>query len=736
MVDMLRERGAGHIRVFGGGGGTITPEEIAELQAYGVERIYHPNDGMHLGLVGDDRGRGRARAGAGAALPTSSGRPQVDIDDEIAIGRDALGDRGRRARRRRARRSLRKRVAARRRARRPVVGITGTGGAGKSSVTDELLCASCQRSREMRIAVLAVDPTRRRTGGALLGDRIRMNSLRNERVYMRSMATRRQNAGDQRRARRTASRSCKPPGFDLVIVETAGIGQRDSEIVDLVDFPMYVMTSEFGAASQLEKIDMLDFAELVVINKFDKRGAEDALRDVRKQWKRNRVAFELAEDEDVPVYPTIASQFNDPGITWMFVNLCRLLRDKLRGCRADERLDAATRHRARTRAARHRADPRRARALPRRDRRAGPRRSTPRSNAGRDRRPRAASADRRCEALGDAELPQARSSCIPTARRCRGRRRAEHATLTLRQRYNDALEALGAEALKLLRDWPARLEVDHRRVTYTTGPRQGDHRSRTTASRSVAPEDPEDRAAHATTAGASCCASCMKENLPGYYPYTGGVFPYRRTGEDPTRMFAGEGTPERTNRRFHYLASGQPAARLSTAFDSRHAVRRGPAPRPDIYGKVGNSGVIDRHARRREEAVLRLRPVRADDLGVDDDQRPGADDPRVLHEHRDRPAGREAPARDRRAGTRRSDKIDAALRRPAAPALRGRAARRATTASASACSASPATRSSTPRPTRGSRRDTLHDRARHRAGRHPQGGPGAEHLHLLAPSSR
>src|SRR5690606_15782630 len=209
----------------------------------------------------------------------------------------------------------------------PVIGITGTGGAGKSSVTDELLNRFLASFPRMRIAVISVDPTRRRTGGALLGDRIRMNSLRSHRVYMRSMATRRQHAATSA-VLKDGIAFLKSLGYDLVIVETAGIGQSDSEIVDLVDFPMYVMTSDYGAASQLEKIDMIDFAELIVLNKYDKRGAEDALRDIRKQWKRNRVAFQV-KDEDVPVYPTIASQFNDPGISWMFANLCRLLREKV-----------------------------------------------------------------------------------------------------------------------------------------------------------------------------------------------------------------------------------------------------------------------------------------------------------------------------------------------------------------------------------------------------------------------
>ena len=313
MVDMLKERGASHIRVFGGGGGTITPEEIRELQDYGVERIYHPNDGMQMGLVAmieDLVNRTQSASTARWAAPTTS-----HIDDEISIGKmlsaieEGVVSEAELA-------SLRKQwtLAS---GKTPVVGLTGTGGAGKSSVTDELMNRFLQSFPEMRIAVISVDPTRRRTGGALLGDRIRMNSLRSSRVFMRSMATRRQHV-----ATNIVLKDCvsflRSLGFDLVMVETAGIGQSDSEIVDLVDFPVYVMTSDFGAPSQLEKIDMLDYAELVVLNKFDKRGAEDALRDVRKQWKRNRVAFTV-KDEDVPAYPTIASQFNDPGVTWMFV---------------------------------------------------------------------------------------------------------------------------------------------------------------------------------------------------------------------------------------------------------------------------------------------------------------------------------------------------------------------------------------------------------------------------------
>ena len=334
-VDMLAELGASHIRVFGGGGGTITPGEIAALQEHGVERIYHPDDGMALGLTGmiDDlieRATAQRVPSAAPADPTarddlSVARMLSALEDEVfdAAQLDAL-----RAQWREAGAGV------------PVLGITGTGGAGKSTVTDELLARFMRCFPSLRVAVLAVDPTRRRTGGALLGDRIRMNSLREERIYMRSFATR-------RRDRATSAiledgvAYLKASGFDLVIVETAGIGQSDSEIVDLVDVATYVMTSEFGAASQLEKIDMLDLADLVVINKFDKRGARDALRDVRKQWRRNRVAFDTP-DEQTPVFPTIASQFDDPGVSWLFVNLCRKLGEHAAGGDWDPRLELTT----------------------------------------------------------------------------------------------------------------------------------------------------------------------------------------------------------------------------------------------------------------------------------------------------------------------------------------------------------------------------------------------------------
>jgi len=686
MVDMLRERGAPHIRVFGGGGGTITPEEIRELEAYGVERIYHPNDGMKMGLVEmieDVVARAARNRESGVGNRESEKPRQPSIDDEIGIGRmlsaiedGAFGETELVQLRRQWQRGSSDSpfpIPHPRMPTTPVVGITGTGGAGKSSVTDELLNRFLASFPRMRIAVISVDPTRRRSGGALLGDRIRMNSLRSHRVYMRSMATRRQNV-----ATNAVLKDCigflKGLGYDLVIVETAGIGQSDSEIVDLVDFPMYVMTSDYGAASQLEKIDMIDFAELIVLNKYDKRGAEDALRDVRKQWKRNRVAFQV-KDEDVPVYPTIASQFNDPGISWMFANLCRLLREKGvgegrtpslpnpplegEGSRGGFREDASAAGDLKPSPSRgglggdgvhcdfnptidtSLKEPRATVLIP------GARVRYLAEIAEQGRaintsiEKQAEAADRAqsfweaLKELEDPKLPkplglydtadllfpplagEGRDGSAPAATHphpnppsqagegaastspVHGGGRAEGAgggalavdrsLLTLRQRYNDAVQSLTSENLRNLRDWPARLksitdEVNEYQVRGKTI-RVENYRE------SLSHQQIPKIAAPTHKSWGELLTFLGKENLPGSYPYTGGVYPYRRTGEDPIRMFAGEGTPERTNRRFHYLSVGQPAARLSTAFDSVTLYGEDPAPRPDIYGKIGNSGV-------------------------------------------------------------------------------------------------------------------------------------------------
>jgi len=574
MVDRLNEFGAGHIRVFGGGGGTITPEEIETLMAYGVERIYHPHDGMELGLeamISDLVERTAATRRESAAPDDVDRDSMVDIAGTISAIEESALDESTLSR-------LRKewQVQA---GDAPVIGITGTGGAGKSSVTDEILNRFLGHFPDMRIAVLAVDPTRRRTGGALLGDRIRMNTLRSDRVYMRSIATRRQHLATSEMLGDHIL-FLKSLGFDLIIVETAGIGQSDSEIVDLVDFSVYVMTSDYGAASQLEKIDMLDFADLIVLNKYDKRGAEDALRDIRKQWKRNHVAFDTSDD-DIPVYPTIASQFNDPGINWMFAELCRRVADKNKLDPAQWSPDIDTTIR----------EPRATAIIPGSRIRylaeiaEQGRDINSRSDSQADIASRVQHLYESLKTLEDDALPGELELYKSDALTDGG----DQTLLVLRQRYQEALAELTPESIKLLREWPQRKEgVRSEMHSYTvrgreiTGNNYRESLSHQKIPKIAAPDYRD---------WGGLLAFLTRENLPGAYPYTGGVYPYRRLGEDPTRMFAGEGTPERTNRRFHYLSRGQDAARLSTAFDSVTLYGEDPHERPDIYGKVGNSGV-------------------------------------------------------------------------------------------------------------------------------------------------
>jgi methylmalonyl-CoA mutase len=567
MVDLLREAGAGHIPVFGGGGGTITPAEIAELQAYGVERLYHPDDGLSLGLEGmvsDLVERTRARR-VDSAVPATGAGTDLDLarmlsalEDEAVSAAELEGLRSDWGRLPQA----------------PVVGVTGTGGAGKSTVTDELVRRFLALDDALRVAVIAVDPTRRRTGGALLGDRMRFNSLSSERAYFRSFATRRRHLatsavlGDAVAYLRTVA--------DLVFVETAGIGQSDSEIVDLVDVPVYVMTAEYGAPSQLEKIDMLDLASLVVLNKSDRRGAADALRAVRRQWKRNHLAF-TAEDSELPVIAAVASRFGDPGTTRVFSALVRELRARgatlpetpvpvdadaepvasdglVPGVRAGYLGEIATLGRA----AREDVEARAA----------------------------AAATAHHCyealRALGDPDLPAEAEPFRPNVP-------PAPELAALRARYGEALAALGSETAAALRGWPA-LVASLTGETYAyevRGKTVKGSNYRETLSGLRVPKIAPPR----LDGWGDRVRFLLSENVPGKYPYTAGVYPYRRENEDPTRMFAGEGTPEQTNRRFHYLAAGQPAARLSTAFDSVTLYGNDPARRLDIYGKVGNSGV-------------------------------------------------------------------------------------------------------------------------------------------------
>src|SRR5580658_3713067 len=549
MVDMLRARGYEHVRVVVGGGGTIAPHEIAALERHGVEKIYTPEDGRRLGLAGmiDDV---FTRIGA-VRKPPYEFRPLNARDHgliartiSVLEGEDAGGQA-----------EVIRRAVARARRKAAVIGITGTGGAGKSSLTDELLARLLRQFPQAQIAVVAMDPTRRRSGGALLGDRIRMNSLAADNVFMRSLATRRAHLATAAVLKEVIE-LYQAAGFDLVIVETAGIGQSDSEIVDLVDLSLYVMTSEYGAASQLEKIDMLDYADFIVLNKSEKRGAEDSLRDVRKQWRRNHADRARLSDAELPVFPTIASRFNDPGINRLFAALCAGLGARHVGS-GDWRL----------------AD-------------AGPTELTARTplipgartrylaeiaHAGRASRARAegqAQAARRAyglyeslKTLHDAPLP-APLERFPAE--VLAERSADATRRELRAAYNRALDEIGAEGVGELKAWPERIR-SATDATYSYKVRE----------RLVKGENYTESLSHSAIPKLAVpqlrdwgevLRFVLTENFPGAYPYTGGVYPYRREEEDPTRMFAGEGGPERTNRRFHYLAHGH-GPRLSTAFD-------------------------------------------------------------------------------------------------------------------------------------------------------------------------
>jgi isobutyryl-CoA mutase len=575
MVDMLRERGCEHIRVIVGGGGTIAPHEIEALERYGVERIYTPEDGRRLGLDGMvDDVFARVRS---AIKPAYEPRP-LNAQDPAQIARaitllenaaPASGDV-----------EQLRRAMGRARTRAPVIGITGSGGAGKSSLTDELLARLTRHFPDRRIAVVAMDPTRRRSGGALLGDRIRMNSLASEAIFMRSLATRRQHLATSA-VLKEVIQLYQAAGFDLVIVETAGTGQADTEIVDLVDVSLYVMTGEYGAASQLEKIDMLDYADLIVLNKSDKRGAQDSLRDVRKQWRRNHPAQARRPDEDLPVFPTIASRFDDPGVNRLFAALCACLAGKGTGAASWQVSDPGPVELTQREPLIPGARIRYLAEIAQSGRGA---RETVESQAAAARR--AFGLHQALQTLEDAALPAPLERYGEPALADAG---ADATRRELRAAYNRALDEVGAEGVNDLKAWPARMRAaTEETYSYKVRNREvtGENYTETLSHQRV-PKIAVPRFAD----WGELLRFIRTENLPGFYPYTGGVYPYRREEEDPTRMFAGEGPPERTNRRFHYLARGGNAVRLSTAFDSTTLYGEDPDTRPDIYGRTGNSGV-------------------------------------------------------------------------------------------------------------------------------------------------
>lgn len=591
MLQLLREYDAEHIKVFGGGGGTITLEEIKELESAGVTRIYHPGHGMEMGLVGmveDLVATVSADAKARTDKPLSFKNPsskqplckqkEIQIAEAItAIESGSIPS---------AEMEQLKSEWAQVADQTPVMGITGTGGAGKSSIVDELLDRFLQHRPEMQIAVLAVDPTRRRTGGALLGDRIRMNSLASPNIYMRSMATRRQHLATNEMLG-DVTLFLKAQGYDLVIVETAGIGQSDSEIVDMVDLSLYIMTSDYGAASQLEKIDMIDYADMVILNKFDKRGADDALRDIRKQWQRNHNTFDVLES-DIPVFPAIASQFNNPGINRAFYQLCKMLAKK-KGLDADSWVPGFDDREGCTKSTAL-IPGNRIRYLAEISEQG--RQISQRNNQQAKLASEAYQSYQVLASLNDSSLPGALALYPQEALYAQSNLSdvdVDATLIELRQRYQRAITGLDTEILALLQQWPEKkASVEQEQYSYPvrgkqiTGENYVESLSHLKVPKVAAPQFQD---------WGEQLAFLLAENLPGSYPYTAGVFPYRRTGEDPTRMFAGEGTPERTNRRFHYVSSGQPATRLSTAFDSVTLYGADPDTRPDIWGKVGNSGV-------------------------------------------------------------------------------------------------------------------------------------------------
>jgi methylmalonyl-CoA mutase len=543
--DLLVERGSEHIRIFGGGGGTILPEEGDELAAHGITRIYSPDDGRSLGLTGmvaDMLTRSDYPTGELAAdfdidtLTTSNPAVVARLISAAENYGDKYADVWERVER------LAERAEA------PVVGITGTGGSGKSSLVDELVRRLLTDFDDMRVAIISVDPSKRRSGGALLGDRIRMNSLPHPRAYMRSLATRQANLALSPHIHHAID-TVKAAGFDLVVLETSGIGQSDTEIVDYSDHALYVMTPEYGAATQLEKIDMLDFADLVAINKADKQGAEDALRDVRKQYKRNHLSFDMADD-DVPVHLTVASDFNDPGTNRFYEAFVARLG-----------LDSNLELLVESAAKQHVVPPERSRYL----------------------------AEIVEEIRHYDEWAKDQADAAERLYRLQGAAEAAGTDADLAELVAEARDAIDPENLGELERWDGMVAkyggdefVYHVRGQEITVPLQSETLAHTSIPKVALPR---------YRSWGDRLEWLLQENVPGGFPFTAGVFPFKRAAEDPARMFAGEGPPEQTNARFHYLSEGLPAKRLSTAFDSVTLYGDDPDERPDVYGKVGNSGV-------------------------------------------------------------------------------------------------------------------------------------------------
>jgi methylmalonyl-CoA mutase len=566
LVDLLRERGAPHVKVFGGGGGVIVPEEIRELEAYGIAKIFSPEDGARMGLQGMINHLVKALDFptfndfdfALDALAPENKRLVANLITAAEVAK--ASENGHLAN---LRAEFSRRIAGRTV---PVIGITGTGGAGKSSLTDELIVRILNDLKQVRVAVLSCDPSRRKTGGALLGDRIRMNAIGNPRIFMRSLATR-GSSTEIPAALADAILAVKAAGYDLVITETAGIGQGDSSIVDLVDLSLYVMTSEFGAASQLEKIDMLDFADLVAVNKFEKRGGDDAVQHVRKQVQRNRKAFGR-KLEEMPVYGTIASKFNDDGVTALYHAIMDTVAAKT-GVRFETRLPRPAGKTSSSKTII--IPPERVRYLAEI---ADTLRAYHRETRGQmDAVRKAWHLEAAADALEGEQHPADRQGLLARlqAEARRAREALDPATRRVMEEWTEVRDLYGREELAYsVRGREIRLPLHWESLAHSRIPK-------------IALPSFEDPA--------EIYRWMREENVPGRFPFTAGVFPLKRADEDPTRMFAGEGDPARTNRRFRLLSANYEAKRLSTAFDSVTLYGFDPDIRPDIYGKVGTSGV-------------------------------------------------------------------------------------------------------------------------------------------------